>query len=327
VGGEVVFGLDGTLYGSQGSPYAINPANGQLIMNTSLWGNVSAPAIGPDGTVYAVYGTSFCALNPQSLDLEWSVQLDTDGGGQVTFGLNGEIIVNGEGTVYGISPRSHAIDWSCACSGGGATIGSTGVVYLANPFATSVFAAAVSPSGAVLWQNSTLPQYSSSRLVEDGKGNLFTMGGDGRLYALSAATGFIEWSSSQICQAGNSANNGCDVSLDSAGNLYFEGLDLVTGNQSAYAFNVGTRTVNWEVQIDGQTSRSYEKPAVAANGIVYFAAWNGGVYAIETATGHVNWSINVGAGVGLIGAREVEIGGDGTVYVETFNGNALIAIK
>jgi len=72
--------------------------------------------------------------------------------------------------------------------------------------------------------------------------------------------------------------------------------------------------LKWTCTTGGQVSSS---PAIGSNGLVYIGSNDSKVYAIEQATGAVQWSVTLSSQSGLCSPS---IGKDGTVYVAMSNG-------
>ncbi len=289
-GASAALGDDGTLYAAPnlGALSALNPG-GTVKWTFSGHDLVSAfPAIGPDGTIYAMGYSSLTpdfylhALNPDGT-LRWEHQFEA-------IPVVGEIGIAADGTVY-------------ACHN------------------TQVWA--FTPDGAVKWTYQAGESVESSMPVVDSSGNVYvttrepklhvlnpdgtlarswllpawaTQGGvtlgadgavyvtcadagepDGRLYAYNA-DGALRWSYST---AGRGA-----VTLDAAGTVYVAGSD-----SRLYAINADGTLKWWFVA----TYSIYGSPVIGEDGTLYVLDAGGMLYALgpgsqmaqHTASGYV----------------------------------------
>jgi len=255
----------------------------------------SAPAVGPDGTIYFATGilihTSYGSLYALSPDgtLQWKFDLDnnSDDGDFWTSDNNGASpAIGDDGTIYLVDHRN--------------------VVY------------ALHPDGTLKWKNNDYESDSpwhvgqkTPAISEDG--TLYVCAGL-TLYALDPADGQEIWQLGNL-QGGNvnavSAVTGAD------GTIY------ISSNDMFYAVNPdGTYKWPSPFQLSEEHEKSYSSPAIATDGTIYFGAegtWGtrqgqGYVYAVSP-DGTLKWRYDV-PGLRPVRASPA-IASDGTIYVTT----------
>jgi outer membrane protein assembly factor BamB len=170
-----VIGADGTVYVNSdfGAVYALNPTNGAAKWVTTVPADAlgsgvnPSPAIGPDGTVYAVFGNYFFAVNPANGSYRWKLK---DPIGPFIWSP----VVGGDGTVYVEEDR-----W------------------------TNTVLLALNPSNGVCkwtnivchslpndWFHNPILKQGSLAIAADGE--IYDAGEDGVLYSF-APTGTLNW--------------------------------------------------------------------------------------------------------------------------------------
>lgn len=255
----------------------------------------SAPAVGPDGTIYFSTGilihTSYGSLYALSPDgtLKWKFDLDnnSDDGDFWTNDNNGASpAIALDGTIYLMDHRN--------------------VVY------------ALHPDGTLKWKNNTYESDSPWHVGQktpaiDGDGTLYVCAGL-TLYALDPANGQEIWQLGDL-QGGNVCAVSAAIGAD--GTIY------IASNDMFYAINPdGTYKWPSPFQLSEEHEKSYSSPAIAADGTIYFGAEGtagirreqGYLYAVYP-DGTARWRYEVP------GNRPVRaspaIAADGTIYVTT----------
>jgi hypothetical protein len=331
-------GPDGTIYfgdfGSSGSSvgttnlyagnlFALN-SDGSLKWVFDTHGVIygAAPAVGPDGTIYigtsqtltssgAVGQTSILAINPDGT-LKWSNSLPTSdaSAGQLSFeiGPGGTIYAVSGGILYALTP-SGFIAWSITLgtpftvSGlsslaidSSPVIGPSGTLYIVGSAPNSAGTAidytlyAISQTGTISWKVASGADLVLGGPAVDSNGNVYAGCGLASICAYSSE-GALEWQAAlpntgcgQIF--GVPASTPCTIQVRPTATLV-----IGTG---------GTLLVPTEQQVTtvyGQTTSVTDGPYV--------------FYALNSANGNVEWSINPGDPI----LNPPAIGEDGTIYM------------
>lgn len=301
-----VIAADGTIYfGATNGIHAVRP-NGQRRWqwNAGYSAATSTPAIGADGTVYALVNPGdaiLVALNPSNGSLLWSVYL---GGRNVrsspAIGPDGRIYVtNGEvpgGYLYCINTDG-TVAWrlyldteanSTPC------FGADGAIYVGSARHLN----AVNPNGTFRWRFPVF--YPVQGSVGLAGSRVFFGAWDGAFRCVNLS-GIQQWIAIQnaVVESGVALTNDRVYMTHSGGEL------------RAYTH---TGALQW------RHSGSYRgsTPAVGADGVVYAVGNTGGtVYAIAPTSGLVRWSTSMGTANWYASPA---IGADGTVYVVNGDG-------
>jgi len=281
------------------------PADGSVKWIFSAGSPVdSSPAIGADGTIYvASWEGIVYALNPDDGSVKW---------GTATGGLmSSSPAIGADGTIYiGISGTTEPLDFY------------TGKVYALNP-----------ADGSVKWTFTCgYPIPSSAAIGADG--TIFIGSEDRRIYALNPGDGSLKWKFDTESRVNNSPAIGADGTVY-AGNLAFYALNPADGSEK-WSFAYGSKpaigadgtiylscdsdfaalsadgSLKWRIDIP-----SNSVPAIDRDGIVYFGAYDGKVYAINSGDGSQKWSFATGALV----QSSPAIGADGTVFIGSYDNN------
>jgi outer membrane protein assembly factor BamB len=203
--GNVAIGPDGTIYAGNTNfnYYAVTP-DGELAWVYETGSNAwSAPAVGSDGTLYVgSCDTCLHAIHPDG-SRKWKRRTLGFISASAAIGRDGTIYAGSfDSHLYALDPDTGKTRWkyttadhiyaSAALLEDGTDttaiiVGSTdGIMY------------ALSPHGESLWQYDTGAPIRSSPVIgrdPGGEGHVVTFGnGDGRLFALDAATGERRWS-------------------------------------------------------------------------------------------------------------------------------------
>jgi outer membrane protein assembly factor BamB len=175
------------------------------------------------------------------------------------------------------------------------------MMFRANPQHTGdyrSFSGGIIPNGQLKWSFTTGGQVTSSPSVADGV--VYVGSGDGRVYAIDAATGTQRWA----------FTTGAYVAPSPAvagGTVYAGSKD---GN--LYALDAGTGALKWIFP----AGMAIEGSPTVADGVVYFGTWDSSagmrdnIYAIDVQTGTQRWVFPIRFVVPSSPAVA-----DGTVYV------------
>ncbi|MBU5443829.1 PQQ-binding-like beta-propeller repeat protein [Paenibacillus sp. MSJ-34] len=305
----------------------------------------TAPAVGPDGTIYV--GTDkrkLYAIKPDG-SLKWEIELN--------FSPN-KLAVGSDGTIYAAadpnaSNEVHAFDpdgkkkWEFTRGGpevklyfdnpfSAPAVGTDGVIYIGGASDRKMYA--IEPDGAKKWENATAGLAASPIVGKDG--TIYVGDTSGVLYAFTS-TGAKKWT----LPIGGLIFNAPTIAPD--GTIYLTTRVLGLKEQGLYAVHpeglkkwsytdysyprssptigadgtiyVGAEmellafnpdgTVKWRM-LTKDTMRS--KPAVGMDGTIY-AGTNNMLYAVD-ADGKVKWEF----GANSIGSKDPVIGNDGTLY-------------
>jgi len=151
-------------------------------------------------------------------------------------------------------------------------------------------------SGELIWKFKTGGELKSTPAVWND--TVYFASQDGVFYAVSAHSGHLKWS----FRTQDEANLSCELGIP----WFPTGID-----DSLYAMTHEQRfdRINdpWDC---------FYSSATLAQGLVYFGAWDGTVYALDARRGHLKWSFQTGSPV-----RSTPAVHHNTVFVGSFNGN------
>jgi len=256
--------------------YALSTAAGTKTWSATIgagWSDYDTPAVGSDGTIYAVglpalggpYNESVQAFTPGGSS-KWVVSLSAGNSNIETGGP----AVGGDGTIYAqatngtvaaISPDGQ-IKWQvslgCCNTNVSPAVGSDGQLYVVASSGKTLYKLN-SASGATLWSR-TLGSVTVSHVspVTDGQGNVYLALPNGTVQAYGAS-GSPLWSVPAF-----GAYN-ATLALGSDGVLY-----AINGsNGSLRALSSATGTVLWSLQIGNALSSS---PNLSKDGILWIGA-------------------------------------------------------
>ena len=131
-------------------------------------------------------------------------------------------------------------------------------------------------TGETIW-SSQLGGGVNNAAPAAANGKVFINAGDGKIYAFNESTGapIINYS-----QPGIFHNDGPTIAY---GKVFAAGLEY----SGMFAYNESTGALLWNSVIGWRIS-----PPAAANGKIYFGAWDGTLYALNESTGSVIWTYN-----------------------------------
>jgi hypothetical protein len=293
-----VLASDGTVYiGTSATLYAVTNS-GSVASNRWAVPVTGEPAVGPDGTVYAVNaGVRLQALNPDS-SLKWAFEVGSSAGGSPAIGLDGTIYFEGMNNLYALK-SSGALKWKAAVPGGAnyasPAIAPEGTVYAVSHDAGQL--CAVSSIGTNKW---TLSSAAPHAVAVAADGTIYV--GGYQLLAFSP-DGALLWSTDVHFALGGVPCIGY------GGELYVARL----GGGLAALSSAGDRL--WSIPFARPRYGNYTVPALDAGGMIYYCASNS-LWAVSP-QGQVAWAV-LGMPHPLAGWDSANtsptIGPDGTIY-------------
>jgi len=177
-------------------------------------------------------------------------------------------------------------------------LGTDGTVY--SGFQDGSFVALNGADGTPLWSQ---PFQAGGRIEASASvgalGLVYVGATDGKVYALRQSDGGLEWS----FDTGGSITTTTVIGPNNT-------VYVVNDQRKVFALDDATGTEVWAQPFQAGGG-IFAAPAVAADGTVYVACFNGYLYALRGLNGNLLWSYN--AGTALQGAPA--IGPDGTVYL------------
>lgn len=256
-------------------------------------------------------------------------------------------VLNFDGLLQAFDAASGELDWSVQLPGQHAFTSSPsvsgGIVYAGGAGSGGTVYALDAVTGEVLWTHSVENGDSSSPAVADG--SVFVSYACPQVYSFDAVTGTQNWHYSGPCEGG-----GGDTAVARGGRLYvrdwtssprgyvfdsdsggvldrFEAQTIpAIGASEGYFLQSGTlrgiglegQDVHWSFAGDGGLVTA---PIVVDNA-VFVGSDSGMLYGLDSASGHVGWSINVGAGIPETREGDAIVvpglaAGDGLVLVPT----------
>ena len=312
-------GQDGTIYISDtgGSIHAVSP-NG-----TALWSKnfslypLSAPAACADGTIYINASDYLYALNPDG-SVKWKFAASIGIGIDPAVGPDGTVYVSSNSALYAINPDGTQKWMSNGLGSAAIGFGRDGAMY-------------------VTGGNSTLSGFNAGLYSVDKSGNgtlLFqvpgigfmtspVIGPDGTIYVGDQA-GRYYGVSPQGTQLWSFYTGGVtDPAIGPDGTVYLIQNSVHPVTSILWALTPAGG-VKWQVPAPFNTSGNwgFTTVSVGSDGTIYAGSTDQHVYAINP-SGTQKWSVAVG---GYIYTTTIAIDKDGTLYVQATDGN-LYAIK
>jgi outer membrane protein assembly factor BamB len=263
----------------------------------------SSPAVADDGTIY--FGSrdkKFYAVSPEG-KLKWTFEAGAWIDSSPAIATDGTVYFGSwDANFYALKPDG-SLEWTFTTGGiidSSPAIGPDGTIYFGSH--DKMFYA-LSPDGKLRWKFPTQGPIVSSPAV-NSDGTIYFTSTDGNLYALKP-DGSERW---RLHTGGFTESSPV---LNEQGEVFLGVNHLKTGVSAD-----GKRL--WE---DGSAHLLDISPAVAANGLVYFAsAW--GNLAAYNAAGQEAWSVEFSKGV--VPTTSMTIGSDGAIYIG--DGRMLYAI-
>lgn len=346
-------GSDGTIYVANGAPFNIGVTRGLYAINPDgtlkwsyreempapgVWGFMSSPVLGPDGTIYMQNEWSnLYAVNPNG-SLKWNTaNLSTNlavGLPTPSVGSDGTIYA-GADTVYAFNPDG-TLKWrgDSVASGvfrSGFAIAADLTIYAGGsgyfPGATAYGAAlvAINPDGTFKWvhpMSGTSWIFSSPAIGADGTIYVGVETGaadtdNNYVYAINP-DGTLKWR--YVVDRGRTVRSSPAIGSD--GTIYIGTKAGPIVNAVFLALNPDG-TLKWSFPIlENGGGDIYCSPTIGANGIIYFGAETSYLYALNP-DGTLAWKYSVINGINWTSPA---IASDGTIYIGNNDGN-LFAIN
>ncbi len=288
--------------------YAINPDGTQKWTYTGK--GCLSPCVAADGTIYwGAPGGRLVALDPADGHEIWSITVGGTPGLHLTpnIGRDGTIYLNlNDGAVAAINPDG-TLKWRFETGSPVNTsvaIGPDDTIYAGNDAGDFY---AINPNCTEKWHLVASGAVGCGMAIGDD-GTIYVPAG-GYLAALSP-DGNEKWA--YHIGGGRAPALAPDGTIVvKTGSGYSEGGGYVAINPD------GTR--RWHYPI---SQNILTKPAIGADGTVYFGTWDSNIRALDITDGSLKWSLNTG---GWIECHPL-IGADGTLYIGS-NSGRLYAIK
>ncbi len=281
---------------------SINDAEWQALTFTPVY---ASPAIGADGTIYALDNIALlAAFRPDGFD-KWAWLPE----GFFDIADGGAIAVDSDGTLYfgTYSGDFYAVDvrgkgkWRYTTGGeiwAAPALAADGTIYVKS---SDDQLYALNPDGTLKWKF-TIPGDTYSAPVVGADGTIYiASGGDAALYALTP-DGTQKW------RANLDATVYASPAIGADGTLYL-------GNYDGRFFAIRPDgTERWRFDTHSPLSGS---AAIDARGVVYFGSYDKKLYALDAATGAKRWDYATGD---IIRATCPVIADDGTIYIGSDDG-------
>ena len=296
-----------------GRVYALNGLTGvQKWSFPTLDSTWYAPAVGVDGTVYALsYDRHIYAIEGATGSERWVFRTGGFGSMHPLIGADGTVYVAGD-RLYALNGRTGAVKWSLDWVGLPLAIGPDGTLFIGGENLL-----ALDPERREVKWSAPIVR-ASVAVGSDG----VVYAASTRLYALEGATGQEKWSRAAAQSATNKiANHYVGYgSLALAPNgvlLVVEHVpyptSLVRPRGKLVALESATGLHLWE---SVETSEITSTPAVGQDGVIYAGTASGVYYAFDGATGLIQWGLNAATNGGRLDmiVSSPNIGANGLVY-------------
>jgi outer membrane protein assembly factor BamB/subtilisin family serine protease len=309
-----------TVDGNTDSNTTLDAGQFTLSIDDSLWQAVTqdsitcAPAVGPDGTIYVGSDDDgFYAFNPDG-STRWSffagAPFDTtaaaiggDGTVYAASSLGGPIYAFSAGTTSPPTPKWSATLPGSAVVNGPAALGTVSAAddtLYVKAEDGNLYSIATG-NGAVKW-SLAVPGLSYAAPAVGSDGTVY-IGADNSIFYAVSPNGTLAWSFTADSAIYTSA------AVDAGGNLYF-------GTLGGIFYSLGkSGNLRWKFSANNGISSS---PALGTNGLVYFGSYDHHLYAINSATGALQWSYTLGSEVR---ASSPAVDASGVVYVGCYDNN------
>jgi outer membrane protein assembly factor BamB len=286
-------------------------------------GFLSSPVLGPDGTIYAQDDKSWVySINPDGT-LKWRFMTQFGGGSTPAVGADGTIYA-GADRLYALNPDG-TVRWTGPSEpsqfhNSGPAISPDGAIYVGGSSYSGGFLRAMNPDGTTKW---TYRMKSPGRV--DGATFTFSspaIGADGTIYlgAETADTGFVyamnpdgtlkwRYDTSNVVRSSPAIGSDGTIYIGTKG---FLGTRTATSVDAEFLALNPDGTLKWTFSVGTATTGAdiYCSPAVGADGMIYFGAETGFLYAL-TPDGTLAWKYMIG-GINWTSPALLE---DGTLYI------------
>jgi outer membrane protein assembly factor BamB len=279
---------------------AFNTATGATIWNKNLGANFSASPTVVGTTLYVGdLSGNFYALNTGTGATIWKVSFSGYFYGSAVVASGIIYVGSYQGSFYALNATNGAVIWSYALSAGTDSTAAlvSGNLYFGG-YDNNIYCLNAA-TGMKAWSYATGGHVESSPAIANG--TLYVGSDDDKVYALGtsgANAGYLLWSYTTGSQVYASPT------------VYNNHIYVGSNDDKLYALNARDGSLYFSFPTNGLV-----RPAVAANGVVYFTSQDNLAYAI-TAYGSLLASGSIGAG--YFGSPVVS---DGRLFVATASGN------
>ncbi len=273
-----------------------------LAWQSAVGPTFTAPAIGPDGTVYAgdMYGNLFLM---DGMNGGFLATFNTGRGGnnsnlsRPAVGDDGTVYFGSlDWFVYAVDGATGVKRWEFATDDkveGSPAIGADGTVFIGSDDMTIY--ALDGQTGAEKWSYQTAGKVTATPAIA-ASGAVIVGSADATLYALNADTGAKLWG----YQAGGGFGTSAAIGADGTVYVYcYDGL--------LHAINGSSGTKKWGVRTDGFIR---DAPVIGADGALYLGTEDGLVISLDGVTGAKRWQFKANTGA----LSSPVVGSDGTVF-------------
>jgi eukaryotic-like serine/threonine-protein kinase len=272
----------------KGSLQALDASSGALLWTFDLgpsYGGIATPAFG-SGMVFDTDGNGITyGLDASTGSIVWQTTTGGDIASPAVISTNGGMVyIGGNGRLYALQASTGGVVWKATVQQSvvesSPAVGN-GLVYVAGDGGKVHALDAL--TGTPVWTKHAGTRFIPSPPTID-RGVVFISDGQGTIWALNGSTGTAKWKRSDLV----TLNAATLASAD--GVLYAQ----VNGPHGVLLDALDERSglTIWSADL-GSTNilGSFNNPGAAvANGVVYTASPNGGVYALDPSTGSVLWT-------------------------------------
>ena len=299
--------LVGPGWGSTSPPglYSLNPADGGTVWSVSFGNADSAPAVGPDGTIYSYQNEGWpgpgklVAIDPVSKSIKWMYGDSALGEKPIGFNYGSPVVT----TVLDGSQTKNLVIIAGAANNDGSH---------------SIFAVRDDGTSAtLLWSAVSGYHWNNPVLSNDGKTVYqagFTDWGGDNLYAFDVASGALKWS---MVTTGNHFSTPV---IGTDGTLYLGGHN---GHIVAIKDDGTSGSIKWTLDLPNDNGECTTPAVISSNPAVFYVGTsNSKFYAIKDngSSGAILWKMV------LCGAPTTPaVAADGTVYFQS--GDKLVALE
>lgn len=263
-GGPEIFDSESGEYLGKGDP-SVYGQSGYV----SEWG--AGYAIGSDMTLYGIYGKKLIAFDRTTDD---------------------------EGKIKLVSRWEYALDAADDFTNANPAIGKDGTIFLAG--GEHIYA--ITSSGQLKWKTlinflSTYGSFAYTVPVIGDDGTVYVLDTDGYLRAVNPDDGSIIWKTNTPSNGWNDVDKQWTVrapAIGADGNIYYANVSSTW----SYMVSINPRdgSTNWTHNFYGTNAYILSAPLIGADGTIYIGAYNGVLYAVDSATGDEKWQVDTGGG-------------------------------
>ncbi len=294
----------------------VTATEGESAASSTYTVNVFAPGLAST-TKWVKYqgsaqNTGYSSGTGATGSLKWSFSTGAPTYSAEAIGIDGTVYFgSSNGSLYAVNPDGSQ-KWTYATGGQAScpVIGNDGTIYFGSGDGNLY---ALNPDGSLRWSSTTVSGiYSNPAMAADG--TIYVCSYKGTLNAIDGLTGAKKWTFA----TGNYIFASPAIAAD--GTVYV-GCDSPTANISTPS------NLLFAINPDGSQKWQYggaygfdSAAGVASDGTVYIATNDGGVHALDPATGSEQWVYTITTGTNIHPSAPA-IAPDGTVYFGATDGN------